>query len=376
MKLPAYLFLCFSLVISCSSPSTKNPLEKVLQSNAPKIKRVMLDAKKYEVQILYSEIHKNNGKTTFKDYKFNLNDSIYFYPASTVKLPVSVLTLEKLSSLDFPSLDTPFFVEDEDTITTFRQNITDIFAVSSNDTYNRLFDYLGKDVINNSLKKRGIKARISHRLSTTNADDLVTRPLVFYRNDSLLIQTASTINKPIYPLNLQKIKKGNGYYSDGILIDEPMDFSLKNYLPITSLHNIIKRIVFPEVFSKEEQFNLTKQHRAFLLNSMSVLPKEAGYEQNPEYYDSYGKFFMFGDSKEPIPNHIKIYNKVGYAYGYLTDSAYITDTQNNIEFILTATIHVNKDGIFNNDVYEYDSIGIPFLAQLGREIYQLHLTKR
>ena len=42
----------------------------------------------------------------------------------------------------------------------------------------------------------------------------------------------------------------------------------------------------------------------------------------------------------------------------------------NIQFILTATIHVNKNGIFNDDIYEYETIGIPFLAQLGREIHQ------
>jgi hypothetical protein len=36
---------------------------------------------------------------------------------------------------------------------------------------------------------------------------------------------------------------------------------------------------------------------------------------------------------------------------------------------------VNKDGIFNDDAYEYEEIGIPFLAQLGREIYQQELKR-
>ncbi|MBT8188095.1 MAG: hypothetical protein KJO73_10430, partial [Croceitalea sp.] len=108
---------------------------------------------------------------------------------------------------------------------------------------------------------------------------------------------------------------------------------------------------------------------------MQALPKSAGYDTE-EYYDSYGKFFMFGDSQEPIPANVKIYNKVGYAYGSLTDCAYIKDTQNNIDFMLIATILVNKDGIFNDDQYEYDDIGIPFLAQLGREIYALELKRQ
>ncbi|MBT8271420.1 MAG: hypothetical protein KJO25_05190, partial [Bacteroidia bacterium] len=103
--------------------------------------------------------------------------------------------------------------------------------------------------------------------------------------------------------------------------------------------------------------------------SMALYPRDLDYDP-VNYYDSYGKFFIYGDSKEPIPDYIKIYNKVGYAYGYLTDCAYIVDSKQQIEYILTATIHVNRNRIFNDDAYEYDEIGIPFLAQLGREIHE------
>lgn len=71
-----------------------------------------------------------------------------------------------------------------------------------------------------------------------------------------------------------------------------------------------------------------------------------------------------------IPKHIKIYNKVGYAYGYLTDCAYIKDTKHEIEYILSATIHVNSNKVYNDNNYEYESIGIPFLALFGRELHQ------
>jgi hypothetical protein len=82
---------------------------------------------------------------------------------------------------------------------------------------------------------------------------------------------------------------------------------------------------------------------------------------------------MFGDSRERIPSHIKIYNKVGFAFGTLTDCAYIHDTRTGVEFLLSATILVNEDGIFNDDIYEYQETGIPFLAALGRELYQFEL---
>ena len=43
--------------------------------------------------------------------------------------------------------------------------------------------------------------------------------------------------------------------------------------------------------------------------------------------------------------------------------------ENGIEFFLTATVFVNKNQIFNDNVYEYDELGIPFLAEVGRAIY-------
>ncbi|MCY3565848.1 MAG: hypothetical protein OXH27_06680, partial [Gammaproteobacteria bacterium] len=77
---------------------------------------------------------------------------------------------------------------------------------------------------------------------------------------------------------------------------------------------------------------------------------------------------LFGDSRERIPEHIEIFNKIGRAYGYLTDSAYIVDRRTNREFLISATIRVNANETFNDDIYEYVEIGLPFLAELGRQL--------
>jgi len=135
-----------------------------------------------------------------------------------------------------------------------------------------------------------------------------------------------------------------------------------------------KRIIFPEMYTEEERFDLSPAQRSFLLNAMKAVPREAGYSAE-DYYDSYGKFFIYGDSKEPIPPHMSIYNKVGYAYGTLTDCAYIKDGKNGVEFMVTATILVNADGVFNDNEYEYEEIGIPFLSALGSELYRLELKR-
>ncbi|MEJ1223858.1 serine hydrolase [Sediminicola sp. 1XM1-17] len=370
------MLLVLLLVVSCQEdvPPPADPLAHVLRSNKPNIKRVMDSIGQYEVQIRFTTVTRRNDSIILDDFDFQVDPDNYFYPASTVKFPIAVLALEKLNENDTLTMDSRFFVEGDTITTTFAEELTKIFAVSDNSAYNRLYEFLGADEINSRLKKRGIAPiRIAHRLSVDHADRTTTRPLVVYLNDSTLINRRRSYNKVPKPLNLNGIKKGRGYYEEGELILQPFDFSLKNYYPISAQHALLKRIIFPELFSKKEQFNISQEQRERLLKAMRVLPKEVGYHAN-EFYDSYGKFFMFGDSEEPMPKAIEIYNKVGYAYGTLIDCAYIKDTENDIEFMISATIMVNEDGILNDDQYEYETVGIPFLAELGRELYQLQLS--
>jgi hypothetical protein len=352
-----------------------NFLETALTSKNPKIKRVMDSIENYQVQIRYTQIDRRNDSVIFTDYDFQVNDSNYFYPASTVKFPTAVLVLERLNNTDTLTMGTKYYVEGDTIESTFKQDVSEIFAVSDNLANNRLVELLGFEEINITLRKKGITpVRISHRLGQ-HSDDLRTKPLIIYLNDSTTGITKSILNKPPLELNLLNITKGSGFYEDDILIKEPFDFSSKNYFPISSQHNLIKRVIFPQNFDKSERFNLSDEQQEYLLSAMHTVPRKAGYDPKT-YYDGYCKFFIYGDTKEDIPEYLEIYNKVGFAYGTLTDCAYIKDTEKNIDFLLTATILVNKDGIFNDDAYEYDEIGIPFLAQLGREIYQQELKRK
>jgi hypothetical protein len=375
MKQLLLLISCIFLISCSSQEQNLNFLETALSSKNPKIKRVMDSIENYQVQIRYTQIDRRNDSVIFTDYDFQVNDSNYFYPASTVKFPTAVLALERLNTTDTLSMNTKYYVEGDTIESTFKLDVSEIFAVSDNLANNRLVELLGFEEINNSLRKKGITpVRIAHRLGQ-HSDDLRTKPLIVYLNDSSTGITKSILNKTPLELNLLNITKGSGYYQDDILIIEPFDFSSKNYFPISSQHNLIKRVIFPQNFDISERFNLSDEQHKYLLSTMHTLPRKAGYDQN-SYYDGYCKFFIYGDTKENIPEHLEIYNKVGFAYGTLTDCAYIKDTEKNIDFLLTATILVNKNGIFNDDAYEYDEIGIPFLAQLGREIYQQELKRK
>ncbi len=366
-----------TLLVSCTA-RTEDPdlLKKALASSNPKIRNVMDSLVQYELQIRYTRIDRHRDSIIFTDYDFQVNDSNYFYPASTVKILTAILTLEKLNETDSLDLYTQFYVEGDSLETTFANEISKIFAVSDNEANNRLFEFLGQDRINQRLTNKGITpVRISHRLSTENAYEVTTRPLIVYLNDTTTSWSKPSINRPAVSLALNRIKKGTAHYEENTLINEPFDFTLKNYYPLSAQNEVLKRIIFPEQFPKDKRFNLSPEQHRFLLKAMYELPKNIGYDAE-EYYDGYCKFFMFGDTRDTIPEYLKIYNKVGNAYGTITDCAYITDHKNKVEFMLTATILANRNGVFNDNNYEYESIGLPFLAQLGREIYDLEITKK
>src|SRR5205085_7763914 len=70
-----------------------------------------------------------------------------------------------------------------------------------------------------------------------------------------------------------------------------------------------------------------------------------------------------------MPPNVRVFNKVGWAYGFLTDASYVADFTNNVEYMLAATIYANSDDTLNDDKYEFETVGRPFLYQLGQTIY-------
>jgi hypothetical protein len=161
-------------------------------------------------------------------------------------------------------------------------------------------------------------------------------------------------------------------------VNEPFDFSTKNRMPLEDLHRMVRSILFPESLPAQQRFRLTPDDLAFLRKYMSMLPGESDDPQydEKEFWDTYVKFLYFGSERGSNDPTIRVYNKVGDAYGFLIDGAYFHDTKNNIEFLLSAIIYCNSDGIFNDDKYDYDSVGFPFMKELGRAIHAHQLRSR
>jgi len=343
------------------------------------INEVLNNWEKYNAQIILTEISRDStGKISFKDYNFSVDDELYFYPASTVKLPVALLTLQFITSLNKSgekiNLDTNFSVFDGQKLLhekrTLRELIEKIFLISDNEAYNILFHLLGKNYINSELQKKGfLSSFIVHDFSYEIEENL---NYIFCLDDGneLIINSKNDS----YSIKRKKLKNeivGNGFVRNDSLISEKFSFRDKNFISLRDLHELTKRLIFKNKYDEKEIFLIQDEYNEFILQAMSLNTLDGvqyGFSE-PKYWDSYVKFFLFGDSKNKIPENFKIYNKVGLAYGHLTESAYIVDLENNIEFILTCTLRVNENKIYNDGIYEYDSIGIPFLSNLGKSIY-------
>lgn len=373
-------------------------LNNLLATYPQFFKTIMAKKEEMGIQIIYTQVDrgkKEKDKVKFSDHTFNLNTGNYFYPASTVKLPIAVLALQKLNELSIPGLDrntTMITGEDGSLQTeiindpstadgrpTIAHYIKKILLVSDNDAYNRLYEFLGQEYINNSLHKMGYSdVQIIHRLevSLTEEQNRHTNPVTFFDNSGKLLYVKPA-EKSRLTYTIRNTKLGKGYLKEGKLINEPFDFSKKNLLPLKDIHSIVRSIIFPSSVSKEQQFNLTKEDYEFLGRYMSMMPAESKSPvySSPDYWDTYVKFLFYGSEAGKSEPPIRIFNKVGDAYGFLIDAAYFADYKNNIEFILSAIIYCNSDGVFNDDKYDYDKVGLPFMKNLGRVIYEYERTR-
>ena len=389
--------LCLLFPISLCAQQSDPFFTQLIPESDTFFSKIFSQPEKFQVQIIYTQIDRDeNNNPSFTSYIHSIKPDEYFYPASTVKMPTALLALEKLNELKIIGLDrnTPMTTwvswppqsaryRDSTARTGFPSvghDVKKIFIASDNDSYNRLYEFLGQAYINDKLHQKGFtNSRIIHRLSAPGFDTLenrYTNPVVFSHENNMLYMEGTKYSHHESTLRLEGEKRGVGYEnSEGELVEEAFDFSHKNYVSLANLHDQLKALIFPNSVPAHQRFNINEADRQFVLSCMSTRPSQSRFP-NYDYPDNYCKFFMYGDIESAIPSSIKIFNKVGWAYGYLTDVAYFVDHSEGIEFLIAASIHVNENQIYNDGNYEYETIGLPFFGKLGRYIYDYEHIQR
>ena len=290
--------------------------------------------------------------------------------------------LEKLTALGVDGLDrdTEMRVGDETAGKSVGRYVREVLLVSDNQAFNRLYDFVGQQPLNRALEEKGFAdTRIMHRLEIALSveDNRRTGPVRFVDGDAVVYEEAAAYSATDYTAP-EPIPLGEAEIVGGERLERPKDFATKNAYPLQAQHDVIQALMFPEAVDARRRFALTEDDYAFLYRNMSGYPGDSGipeYADADRYPEGYVKFFMYGGDAPEVPDHIRIFNKVGDAYGFLTDAAYIVDFDNGVEFILAATIFTNANQTFNDDTYEYDEIALPFMRHLGQAIYDIELQR-
>ena len=379
MKRILLLAVCSSL-LSCNS----NPIELVIKSD-PYLKEIIKDKEDYEIQVMLTKVNHDNTKIDFQNYQYQHDENQYFYPASTIKLPIVVLTLKKINELRskgsditlkskiiLNNVDNYSNFKLQDSITSFQNLIADIFLVSDNSASNILIDFIGYNYFNDEMQNAGFdRTYLNHKF---NPDPYVNSTWQISDLDNNMISSINDNQKIIKADDKTNgLDKGERRYFNGEILDESLNFSEKNRFSITDMHNLIKYIFYPEIFDKVNTFNLNVEDYDFIRYWMSRFTYEDIGEKfigDENFFETYNKFFIHGDEQSVSNEQIRVYNKIGQAYGTSIDNGLIKNYQNNVEFILTSTIYTNKNKVINDNLYEYDDIAEPFLAKLSRAIYK------
>lgn len=388
-------------VVSARAPNRNmvdSPLLDSLLHTSPSLARIA-DNPAYELQIIYTQIDRDAlNVPRFIPHTFHLNPRQYFNPASLVKLPVVALALEKLNDLHRSGLTrrtimatgtafrcqtaVPFAAPaDSDQAATVGNYVKRMLLVSDNTAYNRLYEFLGQGPLNERLAQLGfLNTRITRRFAPFDtAANRHTNPVSFHTpaGDTIYTQLA-LINPKSYASPLGPVSKGRAYRTGEHLIRQPYNFTTANHLPLADVSALLRTLIFPQSVPDSLRLRLTTDDYSFLRYYLQATPHKASFSPyaSKRYFDTYKKYLYYGRNPTlSVEDGLHIYNVVGMSHGFLADVAYFADSLHQSEFLLSAVVYVNSDGIINDGLYDYETIGLPFLAQLGCAIRQYEAVR-
>jgi hypothetical protein len=355
----------------------------------------------YRIQIIYTQIDRDEkGNPTFINHTWRLKPEEYFNPASFVKVPAAIFAMEKvnneLSKYGVTKYSPMFFEKNTECETAQAWDSTCIclypniahfikrsLIISENGPYKRLYEFLGQEYIQNRLEQLGFTgSRITQRFASDcdEEENRYTNAVDFFDVDSnLLYRQPEQYNSKYVHQKDSSIIVGH-YTMDGRKkIKGGKDFSNANWIRLHHIHQMMIALFFPKHVPKNLQFNLTQDDLDLIRRALGINPEESTdpvYDRK-DYWSAYNNYFFYGQHKNASINpHIRIFNKVAMAFGFLSETAYVADFKTKKEFFLSATIYVNKDEVMLDNRYDYADVGMPFLQNLSLLIYRHELKRK
>ena len=257
---------------------------------------------------------------------------------------------------------------------TVGHEIRKLALVSDNQAFNRLYDLIGYDELNAAMERLGLSSTvITHRLSETRAvpDPRASAAVTFLPSGRAPIAVPARTSARVRSNRGAGLLIGTAEIRGGDVVPGPMDFTARNGMSLIDLQNLLVKLARPDIDVDGPPLGLDDFHRTMLLDAMTRYPRESS---NPVYSpdtfpDDVSKFLLPGvrrifPSTRP-GERVEITGKIGQAYGFTVENSYLHNPANGRAVFVSAVIYTNSDGVLNDDRYEYDAIGRPFMADLG-----------
>ena len=344
-------------------------------------------AEELRLQILVSEIRPDGGLLR---HGFRV-DAEYLYPASTIKLCSAVAALQWLGEqreslavdLNTPLAYHPLFpdevYEDRDDTNleggaiTVGHEVRKLFLVSDNRAHNRLYELVGHRELNERMWDAGLPSvRSVHRLSEARSfEDNLRTPRIDFLGPGGPLHTVPerTSDLPVTSEQVPGHDLDAAFLRGDELSPPPSDFGRKNSISLLDLQNALILVARPDLDLGLAGFDLPEDLRRFALAAMSEQPADS---TNPAYdADAYPpdrlKYLMPGVARVVPRERVTCFNKVGRAYGFTLDNAYV-EHDDGRAFFVTAAIYTNPNRVLNDGVYAYRTEANPFFERLGEVV--------
>jgi len=372
------LIIVLSFTITAKSQFADS-IQKIIDSDTSLvIKEVFSHPEFYRLKIIFTQVYNDEfGNKRLSTWSYRDTVDEYFYPASLAKIPLALTSMQFINerkiinpNLTDVLIDSSSFIKER----MLYEDLLLMLSASDNNAFNRIYNMVGPKYINiNLLKKKYLNTYIIHRFQQGSAKYNQTAlpiAVVSPTCDTLYSHPADSMYSPIRH-GIADSLIGIGYYLNDSLIPKPKSFRYHNFVDIRDVHDMMISLSYPNLI-KRTPFNITDNQQKTIIKFMQTSPLHPNtveYADTAIFHPNYLRFTLFGRNKKVSYPNIEYFNKSAMAYGFLGDCCHLKDTVNDVEFYLSIYMYVNKDEILNDNKYEYDEIGVPFMKRLGEIIY-------
>jgi len=367
------LFLLYSYASNSQKLVTHKPVDllSILKGKDNLVDYVLNNQDKYHIQINFTKIEESESVLFFHDYSLN-KDKYYFHPASLIKLPLAITSLELVTKFEEEyGIDLLTYLQSETCSCDYSTNkyvnnktnpnldilFREMLIMSNNEAYNFFYNLSGPTYFNNRMKE-------------IFADNIILRNR-FYAGCSsqgsnehggMYFQKNNSSNK--YKIGC--IKDTSSYTNQSIYLN---DFNSRNsnVVSLYSIHQLLIQLFYPTLFNSNFKLLMSKKNLEFLKQTLSSYPNSIPeYKNLPNYYHKYLMPVYFLNQYN---NKIKIYSKNGNAGGYISDVMFLDDEENNVKYFLSVSFLNYKQKTYLKRRVIYTSPGIDVFRKISKILY-------